>query len=305
LETVTALEEKVARIEGQRLYFEKRFATEPAATARIRKQRSKARKLVRMGSELDWLEADTAMIEKDCSGQTVARLGFAVFCQRRAVGVLRSGVEVMKQKIARKRKEISELRENIMLDGESEASLTIETLESHLQLEGEVHERLEAELAVLEAEQAVQPDVATLEAQLLKAEDRWAEARERYVTLIRSQRKEVVEMEGSAVVVGKQRKRRLLVGLFERQIDAKKLERLFRGFGAVESVRVARARGSTRQYVARVQFHREEDAGRALSALNNTEFLGQRIIVRWAGKQPGQPMEDEMRSTPDVDDGID
>jgi hypothetical protein len=78
----------------------------------------------------------------------------------------------------------------------------------------------------------------------------------------------------------------LLVGLFPKKVAVRPIERLCATFGAVESVTVAPAAANPKCFIARVQFVSPADAERAVADLDRAEFAGQRIIVRWAERQP-------------------
>ena len=77
--------------------------------------------------------------------------------------------------------------------------------------------------------------------------------------------------------------RKLFVGNLSFSVGDAELHSLFGGIGEVESVQVMRDRetGQARGF-AFVEMHTEEDAQRAITELNETQFEGRRLTVNEA-----------------------
>jgi RNA recognition motif-containing protein len=202
----------------------------------------------------------------------------------------------LRSKVAEKAKGIEAIQAQIREYRESEiyAKITrrrkeIEGLEHRLELEKESEKQLLRIVTKLESRLTPEMEIAGLEEDLANAENVRIEAQSRYARLLREQHQEAAEMEQiirSMNPPEKTGRRRFLVGLFTTPITERFLRNAFGRFGRIESVKVLVAGIGPRKYMGQVQFFLPEDAASAFAEMHGAEFMQQRLIVRWASKQP-------------------
>jgi hypothetical protein len=292
-----SLGDSIARAESSQNFIQIQAESGAFSRRRPRKPHSVSRRIVRRGFELDGLTDDEAELAASCSGHAIARLGFATAKQRAAVLELRAQLAEGRARLDEVQRQAAAVREGEAYEQMCAAGAAIEALDGALAAERETRARLRAEAEALDRPEAPDWEVSILEREFAQADAARAAAQRRYAALIRRQRAEAAQLEGLLGNMARPERadrRRLLIGPFRERVDTRALQAVFARFGGMELVNVVVTGLNPRRHLGQVQFFRSQDAARALAAVNNTDFMGQRIRVRWADKQPG---DEEMGST--------